>query len=381
MQPFQIDFSPALLADLHIRLTQTRWPNSGGDNWQLGISQAYLQELLTYWERDFDWAKQQEQLNQFAQFRTVLPGSGTAIHFIHERGQGPRPLPLLLSHGWPDSFYRFYKLIPLLTNPAAHGGRAEDAFDVIVPSLPGFVFSDPVPAEGSYYGPVARQLHELMRLLGYARYGAHGGDVGSVVTERLALDQPATLVGMHLLNIPYPRTFVPPGDLAAEEQHFLQALQQWQLAEGAYVRAQLTKPQTLAQGLADSPAGLAAWLVEKFQAWSDCHGQVENRFSKDELLTNLMLYWGTNTIGSSFSPYYQREAKPQGLGAPVIQVPTGFALFPRDIMPPPRALAERFYNVQQWTQLPRGGHFAALEEPELLVEDLRTFFRPLRDSV
>lgn len=376
MQPFQIDFSATLLADLQLRLAQVRWPNTDGPGWQRGTNQAYLRELLAYWGQEFNWAKQQAQLNAFAQFRTSGPGE--ALHFVHERGHGPRPLPLLLSHGWPDSFYRFHKLIPLLTNPQAHGGRAEDAFDVVVPSLPGFGFSDPVPAQGAYYEHTAARLHALMAALGYARYGAHGGDVGSVVTERLALKQPAALVGMHLVNIPYPRTFVPPADASAEEQAYFRALQQWQLANGAYVRQQITKPFTLAPGLADSPAGLAAWLIEKFQAWSDCGGQVESRFSKDELLTNLMLYWGTNTIGSSFAPYYQNEGPPQGGGVPAREVPTGFAIFPHDIVPPPRALAERFYDVRQWTQLPQGGHFAALEEPELLAEDIRTFFRPLR---
>lgn len=377
MQPFQLNIPQATLDDLRARLALTRWPaEPASPDWQLGTSSTYLRELTDYWQHGFDWRQQEARLNQFAHFRTTIDGAG--LHFIHERGRGPKPMPLLLSHGWPDSFWRFEKLIPLLTDPAAHGGLAEDAFDVVVPSLPGFGFSDPLPATGSYLGQSADRFRQLMATLGYPSYGAHGGDVGCGITERLALDYPQDLAGIHLAGVPYTRLFVPPTDLSAAEQEYLATSQKWRAQEGGYVMMQATKPHTLAPGLRDSPAGLAAWMVEKFRTWSDCGGNIESRFSKDELLTNLTIYWATETIGSSFAPYHQGDAVPQGLGAPKIEVPTGFAMFTKDILPAPRAFAERFYHIRQWSEIPTGGHFAAFEEPELLAEDLRAFFRPLR---
>lgn len=378
MKPFTVHIPQPTLDDLRARLANTRWPDEvEGAGWGHGTNRAYLRTLVQYWHDTFDWRKQEALLNQFAHFRAEVDGVG--LHFIHERGRGDHPLPLLLAHGWPDSFYRFHKLLPLLTDPAAHGGRAEDAFDVVVPSLPGYGFSDKPTRPGAGDGRTAELLHRLMtQTLGYARFGAHGGDVGSGVTERLALTQPGSLAGIHLTDVPYWHLFtLPPDDLSAAEQAYLDRGKQWQMTEGAYALLQATKPQTLAYGLADSPAGLAAWLVEKFQSWSDCGGDVERRFTKDELLTNLTLYWATETIRSSFTPYFDQEpAQPPQPGK--IEVPTGVAIFPHDLVPAPRAYAERFYNVQHWTEMPRGGHFAALEEPELLAEDLRTFFRPLR---
>ena len=378
MKPFTVHIPQPTLDDLRARLANTRWPDEvEGAGWGHGTNRAYLRTLVQYWHDTFDWRKQEALLNQFAHFRAEVDGVG--LHFLHERGRGDHPLPLLLAHGWPDSFYRFHKLLPLLTDPAAHGGRAEDAFDVVVPSLPGYGFSDKPTRPGAGDGRTAELLHRLMtQTLGYARFGAHGGDVGSGVTERLALTQPGSLAGIHLTDVPYWHLFtLPPDDLSAAEQAYLDRGKQWQMTEGAYALLQATKPQTLAYGLADSPAGLAAWLVEKFQSWSDCGGDVERRFTKDELLTNLTLYWATETIRSSFTPYFDQEpARPPQPGK--IEVPTGVAIFPHDLVPAPRAYAERFYNVQHWTEMPRGGHFAALEEPELLAEDLRTFFRPLR---
>lgn len=383
MKKFQIDFSPVLLQDLHDRLANTRWPaGSTKDGWMLGTNQTYLQELTAYWQQGFDWPKQQAELNKFNQFHTTINGIG--VHFIHERGEGPKPIPLLLSHGWPDSFHRFYKLIPLLTNPTAYGGRAEDAFDVIVPSLPGFGFSDMIPVDSPYRGETAHLLHQLMTTtLGYSSYGAHGGDIGGIITERLASDYPTSVLGIHLVGpgVILSPTFVPPADLSGEEQQFLGLVQKWLMTEGAYLMAQATKPYTLAQGLADSPAGLAAWLIEKFRSWSDSDGQIESRFTKDELLTNIMLYWATNTIGSSFSPYYQQDIVQKAPNFAKLSVPTGFAIFPQDILKAPRSFVERFYEVRQWTEMPSGGHFTALEEPELLAEDLRSFFRLLRKNL
>jgi len=307
---------------------------------------------------------------------------GFGLHFIHERGKGKNPLPLLLTHGWPDSFFRFLKIIPLLTDPERHGGDAADAFDVIVPSLPGYGFSDRPRSKDFTRERATNLLARLMTdELGYKHFAAHGGDVGSGVTEMLALTHADALIGIHLLDIPYTHLFsMAQEDLSEAEQKYLKAGQQWQMSEGAYAMLQATKPQTLAVGLNDSPAGLAAWIVEKFRAWSDCNGDIETRFSKDELLTNIMIYWATETIHSSFLPYYQgRGDAPENANARV-EVPTGVAIFPKDIDPAPRKFVERFFNIQRWTEMPGGGHFAALEEPELLAEELRAFFRPLRRS-
>ncbi|MBC7892485.1 MAG: epoxide hydrolase [Sphingobacteriaceae bacterium] len=379
MRPFQINIAQETLDDLRERLARTRWPDEvEGVGWQYGTNLSYLKELVAYWQSGFDWRAQEAALNRFAQFRTEIDGFG--LHFIHERGRGERPLPLLLSHGWPDSFYRFYKIIPMLTDPEAHGGRAEDAFDVVVPSLPGYGFSDRPTEKGFGQEKTAVLLTRLMtEMLGYKRFAAHGGDVGSGITERLATAHADSLVGIHLLDVPYWHLFAtPPDDLSEAEQKYLETGQQWSMTEGAYAMMQSTKPQTAAFGLNDSPAGLAAWLVEKFQSWSDCGGNIETRFTKDELLTNLTIYWATETIRSSFAPYYEQEENPPENSWKPLNVPTGIAIFPKDIVPAPRAYAERLYNVQRWTEMPRGGHFAALEEPELFVEELRAFFRPLR---
>jgi pimeloyl-ACP methyl ester carboxylesterase len=378
MQPSPITIAQPLLDDLRARLANTRWPAAPiGTDWQLGTSPAYLRELLTYWQHDFNWRQQEFQLNQFARFETTI--DSTTLHFIHERGRGPQPLPLLLSHGWPDSSWQFTKLIPLLTDPAAYGGRAEDAFDVVVPDLPGFGFSAPLPPIGSYAGQTASRLQHLMTsTLGYNRYGAHGSDIGSLITERLALDYAPSLRGMHLTGVPFTRLFVPPIDPSAEEQEYLTTSMNWLTQHAAYVTLQGREPNTLVPGLLDSPVGLAAWLLDKFRAWSDCDGDLESRFNKDELLTNLTLYWATGTIGSSFAPYYLSDQVPQGLGAPKIEVPTGFTSFARDLLRAPRAFAARFYTVRHWAEVTTGGHFPALEEPEALAESLRAFFRPLR---
>lgn len=386
--PFTIAIPQATLDDLRDRLSRTRWPDSitGGD-WQFGTDPAYLKELVAYWQSGFDWRAQEAALNRFAQFRAEVDGVG--IHFIHERGVGPKPLPLILSHGWPDSFVRMLKLIPLLTDPASHGGDPADAFDVVVPSLPGFGFSETLPEDESGERVAALWATLMTDMLGYARFGAGGGDIGSGITEELAFKHAASLVGIHLTDVPYTHIFTTPAeDLSEAEQAYLAAGQQWGMTEGGYAMMQSTRPWTLAYGLNDSPVGLAAWIVEKFRSWSDCDGDIEKRFTKDELLTNITLYWATATIATSFRPYYAGasdndwdaggESGDTGGADTRTEVPTGVAIFPKDIVPAPRAFAERFFNVQQWTEMPRGGHFAAMEEPELLVEDIRAFFRPLR---
>jgi len=323
---------------------------------------------------------QEARLNQFAHYRANLDGVG--IHFIHERGTGPNPLPIILTHGWPDSFVRMLKIIPLLTDPANHGGDAADSFDVVVPSLPGFGFSDHPRERGMTQQRIAALWAQLMTgELCYRHFAAHGGDMGSGVSQRLALDHAASLVGIHLSDIPFRlMAAIPREELSDAERVYVDRGQAWLMREGAYAMLQGTKPQTLAYGLHDSPVGLAGWIVEKFRSWSDCDGDVETRFTKDELLTNMTIYWATNTINSSFQLYYEGRTNPPQDAGKHTEVPTGIAMFPKDIIPAPRDAAERFFNVRRWTEMPRGGHFAAMEEPALLAEDLRAFFRPLRDA-
>jgi len=382
---FLVKISEEILSDLRARLERTRWTDERADDeWIYGTDRRYLRELNDYWLTSFDWRAQEAALNRLPHFRATVNGIG--IHFIHECGKGDRPLPLVLTHGYPDSFARFLKIIPMLTDPGGHGGDPTDAFDVVVPSLPGYGFSDK-PAKTGVTFHIGDLWHKLMsRELGYERFGAHGGDWGSTVTEQLARSHADALVGIHLTDVPFWHLFQKPGELSHAEQTFLSKNEKWQRTDGAYALIQGTRPSTLAAALNDSPTGLAAWIVDKFHAWSDCHGDIETRFTKDELLTNIVMYWATETIGSSFLPYYDftnsgaltwmREAFTQWVGS--TDVPAAFALFPRDISRPPREWAERFFNVQRWTEMPRGGHFAALEEPELLVEDIREFFRPLR---
>lgn len=380
-KPFKIQIPQATLDDLRARLARTRYPaEANGAGWDYGVNLKYLKKLMKYWERKFDWRAQEDALNRFAHFRAKV--DDLRIHFIHERGQGPAPIPLLLTHGWPDSFARMLKVIPLLTDPAGHGGEAADAFDVIVPSLPGYGFSDKPKASGTT-ARIADYWAELMtEVLGYERFGAAGGDIGSGVTQELGQTHADLLMGLHLTDVPWQNFFIfgeDHSDLSEAEQEYFVQGQQWMMTEGAYASIQSTKPQTAACGLNDSPAGLAAWIVEKFYAWSDCNGDLESRFTKDELLTNVTIYWATETIGSSFLYYYEPEHghQPRDIKKRV-EIPTGFALFPKDLTTAPREWAERFFNVQRWTQMPRGGHFAALEEPELLAAEMRHFFRPLR---
>ena len=380
--PFRVDVSDEILEDLRRRLGHFRLPVAAeADGWGLGMDRGYLQSLVDYWRTGFDWRRQEKKLNRFAHFTANV--DGTRLHFIHERGRGPAPLPLLLVHGFPDSFYRFHELIPLLTDPASHGADATDAFDVVVPSLPGYAYSEPRPAHGGLFG-FGDLLHRLMHdVLGYERYGAHGGDWGSTVTEQIARSHGGSVAGIHLTDVPFWHAFRKPSKASAAEKRYLAEIDEFQKRDGAYALIQATRPRTLEVGLADSPAGLAAWIVEKFQAWSDCGGEVERCFTKDELLTNVMIYWATGTIGTSFQPYsdvmsagavrWMKEAAKNLVGSKT--VPAGFAMFPKDLSSPPREWAERFFRVERWTQMDRGGHFAAMEQPELLAAEIRAFFR------
>ena len=377
--PFRIDVPQETLDDLNRRLELTRWPNEiDRAGWSYGTNLAYLKELTNYWQHEFDWRIHEAKLNTFRQFRAEIDGFG--LHFVHEPGKGPNPLPLLLTHGWPDSFWRFYKVIPMLTDPVKFGGNAEDAFDVVVPSLPGFGFSDKPTTPGTNTQVVADLFARLMsEVLGYTTFAAHGGDLGRGVTEQLARRHRDLLVAIHLTDLPFQYIQeLPQSSLSEAEQLYVREVKAWQVEEGGYAAVQATKPQTLAYGLNDSPTGLAAWQIEKFRSWSDCSGDVERVFSKDDLLTNLTLYWVTETINSSFLPYYEYRHSVPKKSPSRLEVPTGVAIFPKDIARPPREFAERFFDLQRWNQMPRGGHFAALEEPELLVAELREFLRPYR---
>ncbi len=376
---FKVKVPRETLKELRKRLAKTRWPDEiENSNWDYGTNLTYLKQLVSYWQHEFDWHAQKKAINKFTHLRAEIDGVG--LHFIYERGKGANPLPIILTHGWPDSFVRMLKIIPLLTDPKSYGGDPNDSFDVIVPSLPGFGFSDKPRERGFNVARVADLFARLMtEELGYSRFAAHGGDWGSSVTEQLAVNHANSLVGIHLTDIPFWHMLsLPPADLSDAERKYLAAGKKWQREEGAYAMIQSTQPQTLATGLNDSPAGLASWIVEKFRRWSDCGGDVESRFTKDELLTNITIYWVTETIGSSARYYYEAIHNPLQDTGRRVEVPTGVTQFPKDISHAPREYAERFFNIQHWTEQPRGGHFAAMEEPELLAEDIRAFFRPLR---
>ncbi|HTS53811.1 MAG TPA: epoxide hydrolase [Burkholderiales bacterium] len=377
-KPFKIHVPDDVLADLRERLTRVRWPDEPPlAPWSTGTSVEYMKPLVDYWRARFDWRAQEAKLNRLPQF--TVPVGGIDLHFIHEPGKGPNPIPLLLSHGWPGSVFEFHKIIPLLTDPVRFGGDAADAFSVIAPSLPGYAFSFRPGQPRLGVEQIADAFAELMTILGYPRFAAQGGDWGAFVTSRLGLMHADRLYGIHLNLLAVRRDLAMPANPSPDEKIFVDQLQHWLKEESGYQWIQGTKPQTLAFALSDSPAGLAAWITEKFRAWSDCAGNPENAFTKDELLTNITLYWATGAIGSSFWPYYARMHGPWPIpeGAR-ITVPTGYVEFPAEILRPPRSIAEKVYNIQRWTKMNKGGHFAALEQPEALAREISEFFRPLR---
>jgi pimeloyl-ACP methyl ester carboxylesterase len=380
IEKFPIPYSEAAVADLRSRLAHTRWPDAiPGSGWEYGISLEYMRQLCRYWRDQFDWKAQVEQLSKLHHYRYTTEGVG--IHFVQERGQGPAPMPLVITHGWPGSFLEMLKIIPLLTDPASHGGDPADSFDVIVPSLPGYGFSDRPTQRGMNTFCMAELWAGLMKELGYDRFAAQGGDFGAAVTTILGLRHASHVIGIHLNYIPGSyRPYLEPGTKLDEaEQAFQKDDERWYEVWGAYSHVQRNQPLTVAYGLNDSPAALAAWIVEKFRDWADCGGEVERRFTKDELLSNVTLYWMTETIHSSCRLYFEAKRAPLHFQkADFVRVPCGIARFLREEPFPPRPWVERGYNVQRWTELPRGGHFAAAEEPELLAEDIRAFFRPLR---
>ncbi|MFA5910420.1 MAG: epoxide hydrolase family protein [Vicinamibacterales bacterium] len=380
IRPFSIRVSDASLADLKKRLDLTRLPEPlQGPGWTHGTDIGYLRELVAYWKTGFNWRDQERRLNQFEQFTTTI--DGLRIHFLHRRAARADALPLLITHGWPGSFVEFTKAIGPLTDPAAHGGRAEDAFHVVIPSIPGFGFSEAPREAGFDPARIAAIEAKLMARLGYTRYGVQGGDWGSIISTQVALLDAPHLAGLHL-NMCFgaaPAGTDPNAGLTTRELERLKARQVFQAEETGYQQIQGTKPQTLGIALNDSPAGLAAWIVEKFRTWCDCDGNPETVFSKDELLTNITLYWMTQTAASSARIYYEsRHAPPAATAGRRIEVPTACADFPKEIIWSPRRWLEPRYNITRWTEMPKGGHFAAFEQPQLFVDDVRAFFRSVR---
>jgi pimeloyl-ACP methyl ester carboxylesterase len=377
--PFQLNVSDDILIDLRARLARVRWPDEPpGEPWSYGTSVRYMQELVEYWRERFDWRIQEVKLNSFRQFK--VPLAGIQLHYIHEEGKGLKPLPLLLSHGWPGSVLEFHKILPMLTDPLRFGGDPEDAFTVVAPSLPGYTLSFQPNQPRFSVGQIADCFASLMtEVLGFKRFVAQGGDWGAFVASRLGYAYPERLAGIHVNLLAVQRDPAMLPNPTPEEKAYLDQMKQWLKEETGYQWIQGTKPQTLSFGMADSPVGLAAWIIEKFRIWSDCRGNVESVFTRDELLTNIMLYWVTGAIGSSFWPYYARMHGPWPIPeGGRIKVPTAYVEFPKEMLRPPRSVAERMYNIQRWTKMDRGGHFAALEQPEVLVREIRAFFKPFR---
>jgi microsomal epoxide hydrolase len=378
-ETFTINVPDDILSDLRQRLALTRWPDQIPDTaWQFGTDLSYIQELVDYWQNKYDWRKHEQLLNNFRQYTVKL--EGITLHYIHQPGKGPDPLPLLLSHGWPGSIYEFVKIIGPLTDPAGFGGDPSDAFTIVAPSLPGYGFSHVPFQRRLNIEDIADLFSRLMtEVLGFPLFAAQGGDWGAFLTARLGFAYPERIKGIHLNMLPLAPHPNDRTNLSPVEKAFIKESQFFQTEETGYQWIQGTKPQTLAYALNDSPAGLAAWITEKFYTWTDCQGKIESRVSKDDLLTNIMLYWVPQTINSSFWLYYQLRHHPWRLGrGQRIDVPTAIAAFPGEILRPPREWAARIFNLQRWTPMPSGGHFAALEEPQALVEDIRAFYRDLR---
>jgi pimeloyl-ACP methyl ester carboxylesterase len=377
IRPFRIEASDDALDDLRRRLRATRWPDAEPvDDWSQGIPLAYVQEVCSYWVEKYDWRERERRLNTFPQFRTEIEGLG--IHFLHVRSPHADALPLVMTHGWPGSVVEFHKVIGPLADPTAHGGDASDAFHVVCPSLPGYGFSDKPTAPGCGVERIADQWAALMARLGYGHYVAQGGDWGAMVTTHIGIQDPAHCAGIHLnmpIAAPDPATM---NDLTEREKSALAGIQHYQEWDSGYSKQQSTRPQTLGYGLVDSPAGQAAWILEKFWSWMDCDGHPENVLTRDELLDNVMLYWLPATGASSARLYWESFGRQTG-GMPEVSVPTGCSIFPKEIFRMSRRWAEkRFTNLVYWNELERGGHFAAFEQPETFVNEVRACFRQVR---
>ncbi len=373
VKPFTINIPQAALDDLQERLKRTRWPDEAPDSgWTMGTNLGYMKHLADYWQNKYDWRKHEAALNQFHHFTAEV--NGLNIHFIHERGKGPNPTPILLLHGWPDSFYRYHKLIPMLTDPARFGGDPNQSFDVVVPSLPGFGFS---AKKALTYEANADLFAKLMTdVLGYPKFISAGGDGGSVMSITLAQNYPDRLSGIYVTDVGYPDHTTDFASLTPPEQEFAGYIQQWWMREGAFNMIQATKPQSLAFGMNDSPVGLAAWILS-FMTMNSTGEEIEQRFGIDDILTNIMIYWLTETIGSTFRMYYEAmHAQPSPNAIVRSEVPAAVAHCPWDA-PLPREWANRKVNLVHFTDLERGGHFTAWEEPALVAADIQDFLRQL----
>ncbi len=378
IRPFRVDIPQAEIDDLVSRLSRTRWASQPADSgWEYGVPVGYLRDLVEYWRTSYDWREAEAELNSFPQFITKI--DGTSVHFFHIRSPEPEALPLIITHGWPGSVAEFLDIIDLLSNPSAHGGSSADAFHVVIPSIPGFGLSGPTGATGWGVTRVACAWAELMKRLGYGRYGAQGGDFGSLISRQLGIEAPEQVVGVHvnfLLTFPSGN----PAEMAALTQAELARVSQLELFNAelsGYARVQTERPHTISHALADSPAGQLAWIVEKFKEWTYRAAVPEDAVSRDRILTNVMLYWLTNTAASS-ARLYKDSAETFGLPRK-LTVPFGVAVLPGELAPPIRRFAERTNpNITSWTEFATGGHFAALEVPDLLAGDIRQFFRPLR---
>ena len=376
LTPFRIEVPDTAVADLRDRLARTRFPeNETVDDWSQGVPLAYFKEIVTYWRDQYDMQRIAERLNPYPQFKTTLDGLG--IHFLHIHSPEANALPLIMTHGWPGSVVEFLKVVGPLTDPAAHGGAAADAFHLILPTLPGYGFSDRPTAPGWTVEKTAGAWAQLMARLGYGQYVAQGGDWGAVVTAKLAAQDPEHCQAFHLNMVVAP----PPQDMMTElsplEERALAAMAHYQAKDSGYSKQQSTRPQTLGYGLADSPSGQAAWILEKFWAWTDCDGHPENVLSRDEMLDDIMMYWLTNSGASSGRLYWESFGAAGG-GDP-ITTPMGGSVFPKEIFQASRRWAEaRFPNIIHWNELDKGGHFAAFEQPEVFVNEVRTCFRTVR---
>ena len=371
---FEIKVRQQVLDDLRERIEQTRWPDEiAGSGWEFGASLSYMKELADYWMNEFDWRKIENQLNSYPNFIAEI--DGYKIHFLHIKGRGKNSVPLIITHGWPGSFLEMMKIIPLLTN------NPDLTFDLVVPSLLGYGFSQKITTPGCNIHFISDLWCKLMKELNYEKFGAQGGDFGSGVSTALALKYPKNVIGLHLNNIEgYYIPYVPEGEILTQEEIlFEKDANDWYEREGSYSHQQRKKPLTLAYGLNDSPVGLCAWIIEKFYEWSDCKGNIENVFTKDELLANATLYWVTDTIHSSIRLYNESRKVPLHFKKDdFVNVPVSIAHFPVEDPFPPRKYIERDMNIQHWTEMPAGGHFASMEEPELLADDIKDFFLSLQ---
>jgi pimeloyl-ACP methyl ester carboxylesterase len=387
-RPFRIDIPQSDLDDLYERLDRTRWPDElPGAGWAYGIPRDYLKELARYWRHEYDWRSAEAKLNEWPQFTTTIDGAN--IHFAHIRSPESGATPLIITHGWPGSIVEFAEVAGPLSDPRAYGGDPSDAFHLVVPSIPGFGFSGPTRESGWEFHRVAAAFAELMDRLGYKRYGAQGGDWGSAISRELGRTQTDQIIGVHLNLLPGSAATAEPDadELAAlsppERDRTLASWkrnQEWSRDRQGYADIQSTRPQTLAYGLTDSPVGQLAWIAEKFKEWTDSRDRPEDAVDRDQLLTNVMLYWLTGTAGSSARIYYERAHSDWGASPETSVAPTALAVFPQENFIPLRHIAERTNSIVRWSEFDRGGHFAAMEEPDLLVADIRAFFRKIRET-